>query len=207
MVPGSAGARQPVVAIAEHRLVAGWIEQRGGRQRVMVARRSAAGWSRPAPLDAPNPHDLGPIQLVADGDGALAAWARWDGPPQGRRASLRARRIGPRGLEAAQTVSPLTFPPVGGPGAYVIYLSPPVDVRLVPGATPTLLWSEPAGATRAAGRRLAAARRDSDGAWRAERLGGAPGVAPLAGGDAAALWSEAPPNGGATRIRMATFGG
>jgi hypothetical protein len=173
----------------------------------MVATRAASGWSRPAPLDAPSPHDLGPVQLVADGDGALAAWARWDGPPEGRRASLRARGIGPRGLEAVATVSPLTFPPVGGPGDHVIYLSPPVDLRLAPGASPTLLWSEPAGATRAAGRRLVAARRDGAGAWRAVPLGGAPLVTPLAGGDRAALWFEGPPGSGATRIQVATAGG
>jgi hypothetical protein len=209
VVAGSEGARYPVVAITADGLVAGWTQQRaqGRPQRVMAARRSTAGWSPPVPLDAPSPYDFGPIQLVADGDGALAAWARWDGAPTARRGSIRARRIGPGGLDHAATVSPVTFPPVGGPGVHVIYLSPPVDLRAAPGATPTLLWSEPAGGTRAAGRRLVAARRDGDGIWRTERLGSAPGLAPLAGGDGAVLWYEAPPNAGATRIQIATSGG
>jgi hypothetical protein len=208
VVPGSDGAHQPSVALTEAGLVVGWTEQRdSGPRHAMTSRRAAAGWTPPVPLDVASPYDLGSVQLVADGHGARAAWTRWDGRPQDRRASIRTRRIGPRGLEPITTVGSMTLPPAGGPGIHVIYLEPPLDLRLASGTRPTLLWSEPAGATRDAGRRLVAARRDDDGVWQAERLGGAPGVAPLAGGDAAALWYEAPPNGAATSIRMATAGG
>jgi hypothetical protein len=208
VVPGSDGARYPVVATSEAGLVAGWTEQRadGRRNRVMAARRSATGWSTPMALDDTSPHDLGPVELISDGDGVLAAWTRWEGRPQGRHASIRARRIGADGPEPAVTVSPLVFPRVGRPGDRVIYSQPPVDPRLIPGAPPTLMWSEAAGATREAGYRLVAARRDDRGAWRLDRLGAAGLVMPLTGGAAAALWFEGPSGGGVTRIQMATAG-
>jgi hypothetical protein len=209
VVPGSDGARYPVVATSDAGFVAGWTEQRadGRRNRVMAARRSATGWSTPMALDRTSPHDLGQVELISDGDGVLAAWTRWEGRPQDRHASIRARRIGADGSEPAVTVSPLVFPRVARPGDRVSYSQPPVDVRLIAGATPTLLWSEAAGATRDAGHRLIAARRDDHGAWRLDRLGVAGLVMPMTGGDAAAVWFEGPPGGGATRIRMATFRG
>lgn len=209
-VPGAVGPRYPAVAIPDGgAAVTAWLEERAGRQAVRVAAlRGAAG----EPLDAEPAGSrpvLGPL-LVPDRGGAVVAWARWDGAPAGRRASIRALRF-PAGAEPSpERVVAASVPPVSAPPGTTVLYGPPPFTTVAGGPAPALLWVQPAGTSSRPASRAWIAARGAEGGWKARalptrdgRVAGLPLAVGGPPGRTVAVWSEGPPGGASDAILVA----
>lgn len=204
IVTGSEYARLPELATgADGTTVVSWVRQRGfssAGARLLAAGRSAGGtWSRPHALGTPD-DGLAAPSVLGERTGASVVWARWDGAPQGRRASIIARRVTADGaLGPSATVASVSLAPVPRvPDAIVIYGPPPINLIAASGPQPAVSWA--ANTTTSGGSSVVqAALRDADGRWSDAAVLGTKGRfgLPLAvgapAGRAVVVWGEGPP--------------
>lgn len=213
VLPGSDGARLPAAGGgSDGTIVASWVRETPTASRLLAAALPpGGGWARPVTLEGPTDRFVGPPSLLPETQGASVVWPRWDGAPQGRRASIRAQRVAGAGRPGdATTVASLTLAPVAQvPGTIVMYGPAPVQLVPAAGARPAIAWSAATGRGAQDRAAVQVAERDGNGTWSAPRTLSTPGRSAfvLAAGTSAdrtvVAWAEGPPRGAASVLLVA----